>query len=247
MLKKIAFLVRRPDLTDAGFRVYWRETHGPVVAQSPGYERYRLGYRQNHVQGPTPIGTPFPWSGMAEFWLPGDSPNEDEYATTTIYRDRVAVDERHFIDMDRTISSTAHENRVLDGDGPAKLVIVAVPASDALEPHLLAYDALDTVGGLHRLVSGWTVNTILPGSFRLPGALDVPDLGIDAVHELWFPDVAARAAAAALLAPALAQRLDPARTSSFFAEEIVFFEDGHVVTPPRNGADDGQPPAGDHR
>jgi uncharacterized protein (TIGR02118 family) len=247
MLKKIAFLVRRPDLTDAGFRVYWRETHGPVVAQSPGYERYRLGYRQNHIQGPTPIGTPFPWSGMAEFWLPGDSPNEDEYATTTIYRDRVAVDERNFIDMDGTISLTARENRVLDGEGPAKLVILAVPSSDSLAPHLLADAMLAETAELRGLVAGWTVNTVLPGSFRLTGARGVADLGIDAVHELWFRDPSARAAGAALLATAVGPRLDAARTSSFFAEEIVFFEDGHVVTPPRKGADHGQPPARDHR
>lgn len=231
MLKKIAFLKRRPDLTDEAFRAYWRETHGPLVAQAPGYERYRLGYAQNHMQGATPIGKPFPWSGMAEFWLPGDSPNEDEYATTSIYRDRVAVDERNFIDMDGTISMTARESRVIEGDGPAKLVIVAAPSADRIAPDLLAATALETSPGLRDLISGWTVNTVLPGSFRLPGARDVGDLAIDAVHELWFPGDSARVAAAGQLATAFDRHLNAARTSSFYAEQIVFFEDGRPVGP----------------
>lgn len=231
MLKKIAFLTRRPDLTDAQFRTYWRETHGLVVAQSPGYERYRLGYAQNHIQGSTPIGTPFPWSGMAEFWLPGDSPNEDDYATTSIYRDRIAVDERNFIDMDGTISMTAEESRVLDGRGGPKLVIVAVPSADRLEPDLLAATTLDSHSELRTLATGWTVNTVLPGTFRLTGARDVDDLGIDAVHELWFRDAAALAAGTTIVAEAMGRRLDAVRTSSFFAEEITFFADGRPVGP----------------
>jgi uncharacterized protein (TIGR02118 family) len=245
MLKKIAFLTRRPDLTDAQFRAYWRETHGLVVAQSPGYERYRLGYAQNHIQGSTPIGAPFPWSGMAEFWLPGDSPNEDDYATTSIYRDRIAIDERNFIDMDGTISMTAKESRILDGTGGAKLVIVAVPSTDALEPGDLAAATLDSRAELRGLATGWTVNTVLPGTFRLTGARDVDDPGIDAVHELWFRDAGARETAAALLAEAVGNRLDAARSSSFFAEEIIAPE---VTTPHRrNGADHGKPPPRHHR
>ena len=54
--KKIAFLAPRPGLGDPAFRRYWRETHGPLVATSPGYAAYRQRYVQNHLIGPGPTG-----------------------------------------------------------------------------------------------------------------------------------------------------------------------------------------------
>ncbi len=73
--KKVAFLARRPDLSDDAFGSYWRQIHGPLVASSPGYAAYRHRYVQNHVLAPGPVGDGFAFAGMAEFWLPGD--NED--------------------------------------------------------------------------------------------------------------------------------------------------------------------------
>lgn len=228
-LKKIAFLVRRPDLSHEQFTRHWREQHGPVVARSPGYERYRLGYAQNHVLGTTPVGQPFPWSGMAEFWLPGQEPNEDDFSATAIYRDRIAVDERHFIDMGATVSMAATETRVVEGHGPAKVVIAAVGAPGMSGGVGFAEHALSH--GLNRAVAGWAVNDVLPGTSRLPGARPLADLGIEAVHELWFPSEAACAAALGPLGEAAGGRLDPDRTTSFVAGEIVFFRDGRPVGP----------------
>lgn len=228
-LKKIAFLVRRPDLSHEQFTRHWRETHGPVVARSPGYDRYRIGYAQNHVLGTTPIGRPFPWSGMAEFWLAGETPNEDDFSTTAIYRERIAVDERRFIDMGATVSMAATESRMVEGHGPAKVVIAAV----GLEPghssggQAFAEDALSR--GLDPVVAGWVVNEVLPGTFRLPGARPLAGLRIEAVHELWFDSAATCAAALGPLGEAATGRLDPDRTTSFLAEEIVYFRDGRPV------------------
>lgn len=230
-LKKIAFLVRRPDLSHEQFTRHWREQHGPLVARSPGYERYRLGYAQNHVLGTTPIGRPFPWSGMAEFWLPGEAPNEEDFSSTPIYRDRIAVDERLFIDMAATVSMAATETQVVDGQGPAKVVIAAVGAAG--DPSsggpAFADDALSRCADLGRPVAGWTVNDVLPGTSRLPGARPLADLGIGAIHEVWFASDADRAAAMGPLSEAAAGRLDPERTTSFLAEQIVFFWDGRPV------------------
>ena len=50
-LKKIAFLVPRSGLSQEAFTRYWRETHGPLVAGSPGYGEYRRKYVQNHLVG----------------------------------------------------------------------------------------------------------------------------------------------------------------------------------------------------
>jgi uncharacterized protein (TIGR02118 family) len=228
-LKKIAFLVRRPDLSHEQFTRYWRETHGPVVARSPGYERYRLGYAQNHVLGTTPIGQPFPWSGMAEFWLPGETPNEDDFSTTAIYRERIAVDERRFIDMGATVSMAATETRMVEGHGPAKVVIAAVDLEPGRSSGGQAFAEYALSRGLGQVVAGWAVNEVLPGTSRLPGAHPLADLGMEAVHELWFDSAADCAAALGPLGEAATGRLDPDRTTSFLAEEIVYFRDGRPV------------------
>lgn len=232
-LKKIAFLVRRPDLSHELFTRHWREQHGPLVARSPEYERYRLGYAQNHLVGTTPVGRPFPWSGMAEFWLPGTTPNEEDFSATAIYRDRIAVDERLFIDMGSTVSMAAIEIRMVDGHGPAKIVIAAVDAAGTSTPggRAFAEHALSRDPDLERAVAGWAVDEVLPGTSRLPGARPLADLGIGAIHELWFASDADRLIAMGRLGDAARGRLDPDRTTSFVAEEIVFFADGRPVGP----------------
>ncbi len=185
-LKKIAFLVKRADLGREDFERHWREVHGLVVSRSPGYSRYRIGYAQNHVLGDTPVGRPFPWSGMAEFWLPGDAPNEDDFSTTAIYRERIAVDERRFIDMEETISMSAVEYRLRPGSGPIKVVIV-VGAEGAATSDPGTLWAEESILRLGAAVAGWTVNAVLPGTSRRPGARPSADLEIDSVHETGSP------------------------------------------------------------
>lgn len=228
-LKKMAFLVKRADLGREDFARHWREVHGPVVSRSPGYSRYRIGYAQNHVLGDTPVGRPFPWSGMAEFWLPGETPNEDDFSASDIYRDRIAVDERRFIDMEKTISMTAVEHRLRPGSGPIKVVIV-VGAGGATTSDPGTLWAEESILRLGTAVQGWTVNAVVPGTSRRPGALPSDDLEIGSVHEVWFTSAVASEALAALASVPL-DRLDPERTSSFLADEVVFFRDGHPVDP----------------
>ena len=91
-LKKIAFLVPRPGLSRDAFLRHWQFTHGPLVAGSPDYGKWRLRYAQNHVRGPGPVGRQFDFAGMAEFVLPGTSHNEDAFAQTSTYREHIAPD-----------------------------------------------------------------------------------------------------------------------------------------------------------
>ncbi|MCO5164127.1 MAG: EthD domain-containing protein [Mesorhizobium sp.] len=235
-LKKIAFLTPRPGMSDPDFRAYWRGTHGPVVAGSPGYGAWRLRYAQNHIAGPGPLGSPFDFAGMAEFWLPGTSPNEDTFSQTPIYRDRIRVDELNFIDMERTVSMTATEQVVKTGAGKAKLVVLSKHADAAAAGGIeRAYSdfaaaalAVSTFGsGL----LGWTASHVVPGSFRLPGARSIDALAVDCVEEFWFSDEVAldRAFgskdARAVIASARGRLFDEAATRSFRAEEIVFFDE----------------------
>jgi len=136
LIKKIAFLEPRFGLSYERFRYHWRHVHGPLVANSPGYSDWRLRYVQNHVVGPPPVGKDFPFAGMAEFWLLCASPNEDDFSATKIYRERIAKDERNFIDMEKTISFAAKEQVLLAGKGSSKVVILSQKAQGLDENEL---------------------------------------------------------------------------------------------------------------
>ncbi len=220
-LKKIAFLVAKAGMSVAEFRSYWRGTHGPVVASSPGYGAWRLRYAQNHVLGRGPVGEPFGFAGMAEFWLPGNSPNEDAYAQTSIYQDRVRVDELNFIDMDRTVSMSAHERIIKLGRGPVKVVVLSarVPGLSC-EAFADGYGMAYADPALFRRIAGWEAGLVIPGSYRLPGARPVDGPAVDCVEEFWF---ASREDAGAVLGRMTRHLLFGAR-QSFFAEEIIFFD-----------------------
>ena len=245
--KKIAFLVPRAGMDTAAFQAYWSGTHGPTVAGSPGYGSWRRRYVQNHVLGAGPMGEPFGFAGMAMFWLPGDSPNEDTFSATAIYRDRIAVDERRFIDMDRTVSMAAIEAIIDAGSGPAKLVVLSrrTPGVDAAAwRRRYSEEFVAAVRGATAFatqLAGWRVNHVIEGSFRLPGARPIGALAIDVIEEMWFASTAALHAAfesddyAHHVAPAAAQLFAPDGRQSFLAHEAIFF-DGVPLTPPPAGS-----------
>ena len=234
--KKIAFLVPCPGMDTAAFQGYWAGTHGPTVAASPGYGQWRRRYVQNHVLGAGPVGKPFGFAGMAMFWLPGDSPNEDTFSATAIYRDRIAVDERRFIDMERTVSMTAIEDIVDAGSGPAKLVILSrrAPGVDAavLRRRYAAefVAAAGAAPGFVQQLAGWRVNHVVEGSFRLPGARPAEALAVDVIEEMWFASAAALHAAFASddharhMAPMAARLFAADGRQSFLAHEAMFFD-----------------------
>lgn len=233
-LKKIAFLVPRPGMSNDDFLRHWQFVHGPLVAGSPGYARWRLRYVQNHVRGPGPVGRRFGFAGMAEFLLPGRSPNEDAFAQTSTYCDHIAPDERNFIDMERTVSMAAHEDTVLAGRAPAKLVVLSRRAQGVAAEELHRRYRTEVVAqamaqpGFAQRVRGWCVNHVIQGSFRLPGGRAVQELTVDLVEELWFAssDEVVAAFEAAPLASAL---LDGESRQSFIAQEHVFFDQGQAV------------------
>ena len=237
--KKIALLAPRPGLDDLAFRRYWRETHGPLVASSPGYAAYRQRYVQNHILAPGPVGARLAFAGMAEFWLPGN--NEDDYAFTSIYRDRIQIDELQFIDMDGTVSFTALEHVIRPERGRAKLVVLSGRNdSIGLSEFRLRYtqdyvaSAL-RVPGFAECLRGWRVDHLVEGSFRLPGARRAPALQIDCAQSFWFDSALEVVAAFAALDHATrAQAVDGGIFStvncwSFQAEERVFFDQGRNV------------------
>ena len=234
--KKIAFLAPRPGLRDDAFRRYWREIHGPLVAGSPGYSAYRHRYVQNHVLAPGPIGDGFAFAGMAEFWLPGD--NEDEFALTSIYQDRIRPDEMKFINMDGTISMSAQERVLKPGGGAVKVVVLSARAAGLSTVSFRDRFASDFVQAalgeaeFSRRLLGWRVDHVVEGSFRLPGARPVSALPIDSIQSYWFNSDEDMHAAFAHLKSAERIRtvsdsiFSAASWRSFKADERVFFDEG---------------------
>lgn len=233
-LKKIAFLAPRSGLSRDEFCRYWRDVHGSVVAGSPGYARYRRRYVQNHVAQRGPLGRPFAFGGIAAFWLPDQESNEEEFARSAIYRHRIRPDEENFIDMDRTLSMTATEQIARPGNAAVKLIVVSRRAEglaqadfqDSLRSRIpIALDA----SAFGKSLRGWTLNHLVEGSFRRPGARPIDPIDIDCVQELWFDSMSAASAALTSVsvgaaAPFGADLCRPDALSSFFAEEIVFFD-----------------------
>ncbi|MBI1775121.1 MAG: EthD domain-containing protein [Proteobacteria bacterium] len=240
--RKIAFLTPRPGLSLDAFYSYWRGTHGPTVANSPGYAAYRTRYAQNHKITDGPVGNPFPYPGIAEFHIPGDGSNEEAFAQTSIYRDRIRVDELNFIDMNNTVSMTAVEDVRRVGRGKAKLMIICSRASgvsrdefDAWLTGAYAEAILKTSKCFSGKLKGWTLNHVVEGSFRLPGARPVETGAVDCVQELRFDSASEMAEAyaspgyRALIEPLWRRILSDGHTFSFLAEEVVFFDQGRSL------------------
>jgi uncharacterized protein (TIGR02118 family) len=237
-LKKLAFLTPKPGMGKHAFRQYWREVHGPLVALTPDYAEWRLRYVQNHVRGPGPVGSTFEYGGMAAFWLPGDSPNEDAFGTTPLYRDRIRSDELNFIDMDRTVSMTATEQVLRPGRGDVKVVVLSRRAAGIAAEDFERRYASDYIQAIlgraacDGLIRNWCVNHVLEGSFRLPGARAVSPLPIDCIEEVWCnSEEDVRRAFDAIASSGAVQRVTaalfaPEGRRSFQAEELVFFDKG---------------------
>jgi uncharacterized protein (TIGR02118 family) len=207
-LKKIAFLTPRDGLSREEFTRYWREIHGPLVAGSPGYGAFRQKYVQNHLVE-QPVSHDFNYSGMAEFWLPGD--NEDMFALTQIYRERIKIDEMRFINMDATVSMTAAEEAIKVGSGLFKLVVIHWQSGSSQSSCEQLYD------GASRIVR----NRVIMNSFRLPGARPIQGM-ITNVDEYWF-DFEKDAQRALLY-------VDEPWQSAFLVREYVFFDHGRPTS-----------------
>lgn len=248
--KKIAFLAPRTGMAPHEFSTYWREVHGPTVANAPGYAAYRTCYAQNHWVGDGPVGGHFPHPGIAVFHLPGDGSNEQAFAASPTYRDHIRIDELNFIDMDRTLSMTAIENVIrpsrgaVPGSGAVKVVILGAcragldRATFDRRLHDICTDALVTARPFADHLQGWTLNHIIAGSFQLPGARAAEASTLACMQELWFASAQARDQAFGSsayrdhLGPALQDLFADSPLYSFQAREIVFFDLGRPVGDP---------------
>ncbi len=64
MVKLVALVRKRSDLTREGFAAYWTETHAPLAARIPGMQGYRINLAGDPRDMPAA-----PYDGSAEIWF----------------------------------------------------------------------------------------------------------------------------------------------------------------------------------
>jgi len=101
MVKIVAFVRKRDDLTQDAFRAYWQEHHAGVVAKLPGLRKY--------VQNPAlDMGgrRQWPYDGVAELWF--DDVDAVRAAFKSEQSARVREDEPNFTKSVDWLLTTEH-------------------------------------------------------------------------------------------------------------------------------------------
>ena len=80
MLKRVSFLVRKPDLDAAAFRRYWLETHVPLAKAMPGIVRYQVNLLDD-VEGRPLSSNGTPIDGYGELTFSDQAALEAAYAS----------------------------------------------------------------------------------------------------------------------------------------------------------------------
>ncbi len=64
MIKLVALVRKKPDLTPEAFRAHWLDVHAPLAAAIPGMRGYRI-----NIAGDPGDQPPAPYDGSAEIWF----------------------------------------------------------------------------------------------------------------------------------------------------------------------------------
>lgn len=110
MVKGIALVVKKSDLTGAAFHQYWREIHGPLALQMTTLRRYVQSHRRAE---PLPGFEAVPFDGVAEIWF--DTLREvQNIAQNPQYIHGAQADEPNFIDTSKLAFLATREFVVID-------------------------------------------------------------------------------------------------------------------------------------
>jgi uncharacterized protein (TIGR02118 family) len=64
MIKLVALVTKKADLTSGAFRNYWLDSHAPLAAAIPGMRGYRI-----NIAGDPGAQPAAPYDGSAEIWF----------------------------------------------------------------------------------------------------------------------------------------------------------------------------------
>lgn len=115
VIKMIALLQRRPELSRAEFIRHWRETHGPLAQGIPGLRRYIQSHLVAERSRPDIPDLPVDVDGIAELWF--DSIEAMEEVHRDARMQRLLADGALFIGGIRTF--LVEEIPIIEGDAKA--------------------------------------------------------------------------------------------------------------------------------
>jgi uncharacterized protein (TIGR02118 family) len=190
VIKLLACMAKRPDLTDAQFHAHWAGPHRELALRITTLRRYVQSHR---VAGEVPGFSSAPFDGVAEVWL-DDLATAAGVAEDPDYTEHAALDEPNFQDQDRHTVVLATE-QVFGGGAPMRehegtvKAILMLRRAGGLGPQAFA----ERVSAL-----GPRFAELMSGARRVSAAVCVGDAyadgaepGFDAFLELSFDDVAA--------------------------------------------------------
>jgi len=107
MVKIVYCITKKPGLSDAEFRRYWKQVHGPIAARIPSVRRYVQSHaipRGNEIR-------PADYDGVAELWFD----DIDALLAAAVSTEAMAAieDEKNFIDHSRTAFFVAEEHQIV--------------------------------------------------------------------------------------------------------------------------------------
>ena len=117
MVRLTALLRRNPALSHEQFEAHWRDVHGPLMRSLPGIDQRVVRYEQH----PRAVA-PGLWTGsegvdgMAVQWFPRVDDLMAMIADPS-YQEKIAPDERHLLDLDRSLFVVTSEPRVIIDGG----------------------------------------------------------------------------------------------------------------------------------
>jgi len=118
MVKLVALLKRRKDLSHEEFLRHWRERHAPLLASLPEFMALLRGYVHGVPAGALSVDATGggPWDGSAEMWFDSLDAMERAFALPC-YAERIRPDEERFLDLAGCAALVVEETRVHPAGG----------------------------------------------------------------------------------------------------------------------------------
>jgi uncharacterized protein (TIGR02118 family) len=118
MVKLVALLRRRPDLSHEEFLRHWRERHTPLLLGLPEFMRHLRRYVHGYPAGPFAADATGaePFDGAAEMFFDSVEDMGRAFALPC-YRERIRPDEERFLDLPRCAALVVTEAEMHDARG----------------------------------------------------------------------------------------------------------------------------------
>lgn len=116
MIKGIALIAKKPEVSEAFFHRYWRDTHGPLALRIKALHRYQQCHR---IAPAVPGFESVPYDGVADIWVENldvirDFPDNPDYVNGA------RADEPNFLDQSKLAFLATREHVLIEGSRIAK-------------------------------------------------------------------------------------------------------------------------------